>query len=88
MVGSLYLTNPNVDYLATFPGQAHFAIDGQHTCRECVHWANRRGERTKTGNLKPARCRMALRWLKEALPIPHTASACRHFEADAESPEI
>ena len=49
MVGLNYLTNLDPTQLATYPGQAHFATDANHTCRECIHWANQRGERTKYG---------------------------------------
>ena len=87
MIGTSYLTESNPVYLATEPGQAHFAI-GPHTCRECEHWANQSGERTREGNLKPARCRKALSLSmnRDAIPpIPHSATSCKHF-APAENP--
>ena len=79
MIGSQFLTDPNFIHLATEPGQAHFASDTSHTCRECGHWANQRGERAKHGILKPARCRKALEHLRDPPPIPHSATNCRHF---------
>ena len=88
MVGSRYLTEPNFNYLETKPGQAHFASDANHTCRECEHWANQRGERTSLGLLEPARCRKALRSLQDPPPIPHDATACRHFEPAPHPPEV
>jgi hypothetical protein len=87
MVGSKHLTEPNFNHLATEPGQAHFASDTSHTCRECEHWANQRGERTRIGLLKPARCLKALS-LKDPPPVRHGATACRHFEASPKPPEI
>jgi hypothetical protein len=87
MVGSEHLTEENLAYLATKPGQAHFAIDDQHTCRECEHWANQRGERSKR-ILKEARCRKALQWLKDSPPIPHSAIACRHFTPSPNPPPV
>jgi len=87
MVGTSYLTAPNPQQLATQPGQAHFAVDVDHTCRECVYWANQRGERTKY-ELRPARCRKALMSMPDPPPIPHSATACRHFQASLNPPEI
>lgn len=88
MVGSRHLTAPNLQQLATKPGQAHFAFDLNHTCRECEHWANQRGERTNHGILREARCRKALLSMKDPPPIPHSAIACRHFQAAPNPPEI
>ena len=88
MVGTSYLTSPNLAHLATVPGQAHFASDVSHTCRECLSWANQRAERDSHGSLKPARCQKALVWIKDPAPVPHSATACRHFEAAPNPPEI
>ena len=87
MIGSQFLTDSNLSHLATEPGQAHFASNANHTCRECLHWANQRGERAKHGILKPARCRKALEHLKDPPPIPHSATSCRHFQAAANPPD-
>jgi len=87
MVGNPHLTAINLQQLATHPGQAHFAIDLNHTCRECFYWANQRGERTKY-ELKPARCRKTLESMSDPPPIPHSAIACRHFQASPNPPEI
>jgi hypothetical protein len=86
MVGSDHLTGENVFHLATKPGQAHFAADINHTCRECEHWANQRGERTRLGLLKEARCRKALQHLPNPPPVAHTAWACRHFTPSPNPP--
>jgi hypothetical protein len=89
MVGSLHLTEENILQVATLPGQAHFAINTDNTCRECVHWSNHRGERTRLGLLKPALCRKALRMSPDKLPeVPHQARACKHFEANPTPPAI
>jgi hypothetical protein len=88
MVGNPNLFDQDASYLATLPGQAHFAVDSNHTCRECEHWANQRGERNRIGLLKEARCRKALLSLKNPPPIPHDATACRHFEASRNPPPI
>ena len=88
MVGSKYLTDENFFHLATVAGQAHFACDASHTCRECAHWANMRGERNHQGNLREARCRKALLYLQNPPPIPHSAIACRHFELNTAAPTI
>jgi hypothetical protein len=89
MVGSEHLTEENVSYLATKPGQAHFArVDTNNTCRECEHWANQRGEKDRIGLLKPARCQKARQHLKNPPPIPHNAIACRHFEASPNPPAV
>jgi hypothetical protein len=88
MVGAEHLTEENVSHLATKPGQAHFAVDDKHTCRECEHWANQRGERTRLGLLKEARCRKALQSLKDIPPVPHSAKACRHFEPNPHPPTV
>jgi hypothetical protein len=88
MVGTEHLTDENLTHLATKPGQAHFAVDDQHTCRECGHWANQRGERDRLGLLKEARCRKALQWLQDPPPVPHNAIACRHFEAAPHPPAV
>jgi hypothetical protein len=88
MVGSLHLTDENVAQIVTLPGQAHFAIDGRHTCRECAHWASK-GQRDPKGNLKPAHCRKARLMSPEPLPeIPYRAWACKHFEASPTPPAI
>ena len=88
MVGLSYLVNSDPTQLATYPGQAHFATDGNHTCRECVHWANQRGERTKY-ELSRARCQKAVQMMGEdTTPIPHNANACRHFQAAPAPPVI
>ena len=89
MVGSLHLTDENLVHVATLPGQAHFAIlDTTYTCRECEYWANQRGERNHLGNLKEARCRKALIYLRNPPPIPHHARACKHFAASPTPPAI
>jgi hypothetical protein len=88
MVGSLHLTEENVAWIVTLPGQAHFAVDGQHTCRECAHWANQRGDRDPKGNLKPAQCLKALLAMRDAPEIPYRAWACKHFEASPTPPAI
>ena len=89
MVGSPNLTCENHSYLVTEPGQAHFAI-GPHTCRSCDHWANKRAERDKHLNLKPARCLKALELSmnRDGIPpIPHSATSCRYFQANPNPPE-
>jgi hypothetical protein len=89
MVGSQHLTEENVFHVATKPGQAHFACDNQHTCRECAHWLNQKGVRDRKGNLKPARCKKALLSTLDPTPeVPHSAWACRHFEANPTPPAI
>jgi hypothetical protein len=89
MVGSQHLTEENVFHVATKPGQAHFACDNQHTCRECVHWLNQKGERTRLGLLKPARCKKALLTTPDPMPeVPHSAWACKHFAANPTPPAI
>ena len=91
MVGSKYLTDENVLHLATVAGQAHFACDANHTCRECLEWSNMRGERNHLGNLKAARCRKALLLSanRDGIPpIPHGAIACRHFALNTAAPTI
>jgi hypothetical protein len=89
MVGSLNLTAENLLHIATLPGQAHFAVDNQHTCRECAHWMNQKGERDPKGNLKPALCRKARLMSSGRLPeIPYRAWACKHFEASPTPPPI
>ena len=50
----------NALMLETLPGQAHFVVaDAKRTCRECEHWANQSGERSREGLLKEARCQKA-----------------------------
>ena len=91
MVGSRYLTDPDFNQLVTEPGQAHFASDNNHTCRECDHWANKRAERDKHLNLKPARCLKALELSmnRDGIPpIPHSATSCRYFQANPNPPEL
>ena len=86
MVGSEHLTEESVSHIMTKPGQAHFArVDTDNTCRECNHWLNQKGERTNAGLLKPAQCRKAL---SESPPVPHSARACKHFEASLTPPAI
>jgi hypothetical protein len=89
MVGSEHLTEENVSYIMTKPGQAHFArVDTSKTCRECVYWLSK-GERTNAGLLKPAQCRKALLMSPGELPaVPHQAWACKHFEANPTPPPI
>jgi hypothetical protein len=90
MVGSEHLTEENVSYIMTKPGQAHFAVlNTSNTCRECKSWLNPKGERNHLGNLKPARCQKALRLTSANLPeVPHSAWACKHFEASPTPPAI
>jgi hypothetical protein len=89
MVGSPNLTDENASWIATMPGQAHFAVSADHTCRECQSWANHRGERTNLGLLKAGRCRKAMLMSSEKLPeVPHQARACKHFEANPTPPPI
>ncbi len=89
MVGSEHMTDENFSYIMTKPGQAHFArVDTENTCRECLQWANQRGERNRLGMLEPARCRKALAYLMNPPPIPHNARACRHFELNTHAPTI
>jgi len=90
MVGSEHLTEENVSYIMTKPGQAHFArVDTTNTCRECVYWLNPKGERTRLGLLKPARCKKALLTTPAPMPeVPHSAWACKHFEANPTPPPI
>jgi hypothetical protein len=89
MIGSEHLTEESVSYIMTKPGQAHFArVDTSNTCRECAHWLSK-GERTNAGLLKDARCRKALLMSAGKLPeVPHTAWACKHFEANPTPPAI
>jgi hypothetical protein len=89
MIGSEHLTAESVSHIMTLPGQAHFArVDTQNTCRECLHWG-RKVERNGIGNLKPARCQKALRLTSADLPpVPHSARACKHFEANPTPPAI
>lgn len=73
MIGTQYLTLETVVQINTFPGQAHFATDPVHTCRECYHW-----EKSKQ---KTSRCLKASSMLKQNTPrIPHTAQACKYLE--------
>lgn len=90
MVGTLHLTDENISHIMTKAGQAHFArVDTANTCRECEHWANQRGERDHKGLLREARCRKALQLTSGNLPpIPHSAWACKHFEAARNPPPI
>jgi len=89
MVGSEHLTDENVSFIMTKPGQAHFARDASQTCRECTWWMNRTGSRDRMGILKPARCEKALLMSRESLPeVPHSAWACKHFEANPTPPAI
>jgi hypothetical protein len=89
MVGSLHLTEENLNHIATKPGQAHFAIDNTHTCRECAHWLNREGARTPIGLLREGRCQKALLMTAGRLPtVPHSAWACKHFAANPTPPAI
>jgi hypothetical protein len=89
MVGSLNLTSENLNHIVTLPGQAHFAIlNGKNTCRECLKWDNRTGDRTPARLLKPARCLKALEHLENPPPIPHSAYACRHFELNTLAPLV
>jgi hypothetical protein len=88
MIGSEHLTEESVSHIMTKPGQAHFArVDTDKTCRECEHWLSK-GERTTIGLLKDARCRKALQWVKDTPPVPHSAWACKHFEASPTPPAI
>ena len=88
MIGLKYLTGSSLVYEATHPGQAGFAVlNSGKTCRECLMWSNQRGERTKIGNLKPARCRKALEHLKDPPPIPHSATSCRYLQLNPNPPE-
>jgi hypothetical protein len=88
MVGSEHLTDENVSYIMTKPGQAHFArVDTKLTCRECDHWLSK-GERTTVGLLKDALCRKARLAMKDPPPVPHSAWACKHFEANPTPPAI
>ncbi|HEY1888462.1 MAG TPA: hypothetical protein VGG86_20835 [Roseiarcus sp.] len=84
MIGGLNLTGESVGQIMTHPGQAHFAVDGVHTCRECEHWASK-GQRDKARLLKPAQC---LKAPKEYPAIPHQAWACRYFELSPAPPPV
>ena len=90
MVGSPNLTDESASWLATKPGQAHYArVDTSNTCRECVLWGNEKGERTSLGLLKPGLCLKARGMTNLDLPpVPHEAWACRHFEAAPHPPEV
>ena len=89
MVGTDHLTGENVSHILTKAGQAHFArVDTTSTCRECLLWANQRGERDSRGNLREARCRKALQHLGNPPPIPHSARACKHFVLNTHAPTI
>ena len=89
MIGNPNYTDSSVSYLATKPGQAHFAkVDTTNTCRECEHWANQRGEKDRYGNLEPARCRKALESMTDPPPVPHSAWACRFFRVANTPPTI
>lgn len=86
MIGSQHLTSERLDQVITHPGQAHFALlDTKHTCRECGYWLNQTGLRSQLKLLKPARCLKALR---DAPPIPHNATACKHFEPASNPPPV
>jgi hypothetical protein len=74
---------------ATFEGQAGWAMDPSHTCRECVLWTGKPDEKPEryawksiVGQLlKPRRCAKFFRLTNEWGPrIPHDATACRFFE--------
>jgi hypothetical protein len=89
MVGTRNLTEENAIWIATLPGQAHFAIDDTHSCRECQSWGNHLGERTSAGLLRPGLCRKARAMSSANLPeVPHQAKACKHFEANPTPPPI
>jgi hypothetical protein len=89
MVGLEHLTDESVSYIMTKPGQAHFArVDTTNTCRECKSWLSK-GQRDSKGNLKPAHCKKALLMTSGKLPeVPHSAWACKHFEASPTPPAI
>lgn len=90
MVGSPNLTDENVSWIMTLPGQAHFArVDTSNTCRECLHWANKMGNRNAQGLLKPARCMKAAKLSGgKSQEVPHHAWACKHFEENPTPPAI
>jgi hypothetical protein len=77
----------------TFPGQAHFVEPSLgKTCRECALWGRPEGgkyERDSWGILKPARCEQYF-FLTNSWgpPVPHSATACRHFKGNPAVPEV
>jgi hypothetical protein len=89
MVGSEHLTEESVSHIMTKPGQAHFArVDASNTCRECAQWLNPKGHRNQTGLLIDAQCLKALAMMRDPPPVPHSAWACKHFEANPTPPPI
>ena len=83
MLGSGHLKGETPAQALTHPGQAHFAdLLRAETCRECLEWDNRSGDRDRFGILADARCLKAQSLLSSITPkIPHSAHACRHFQA-------
>lgn len=78
----------------SYAGMAHFANTGPdgETCRFCVHFKDDGyyAERSHhQGALKPGKCSKYKALMgKWGGSIPHTASACRHFEKNETPPVL
>jgi hypothetical protein len=88
MIGNPDFTATDFKQLATHRGQAHFAVDSSHTCRECASWANQKGERNRKRLLRSGLCLKAGELMAGLPPVPHSAWACRHFTPAQAPPPI
>ena len=78
---------------STYPGQAHFAQSGWHTCRLCRFWdfadnAGRGVYGVGSGMIKDSYCRkaQALAMRKDLPRVPHYALSCKFFDANPDAP--
>jgi hypothetical protein len=84
------------------PGQAHFGGTGPagKTCRECGHFEVQHGDNEGAPttfsytqadlNLKPGTCAKfsAMMRVNSGPSFPHSAAACRYFEANPNPPAV
>lgn len=87
LASTLPLTDDNPMRAHTYPGQASWAINSKHTCRECVQFES--PGRFAGGVLKPGRCKLAAQYLPYPQPrFPHHAKACKEFKRNADAPAM
>jgi hypothetical protein len=67
----------------THAGQASWAVDPAHTCRECLHWGIAGERYLRALQSRPCAKYVAMTNGKAGKPVPYDAHACRFFEFDA-----
>ena len=77
---------------ATHPGQAHWADNPAHTCRECSFWgfADEPFKRACSGRLLALQCAKfrELTGNKNGPRVPHYAHACKFLERNPDAPSV